>query len=142
MSDELRDPGDNVQVEHPLEVSLAWGVVRVEVVREDEQSYEEYRGDHPRHQVHKDIHREKHCEKEQPDVQLEVDTQQVEITEHLPVVQHAYQGEHYRWNEDDMDPLVGVVVVVPGITEVELAEVQFAVRNFDLLSLRHIIILL
>jgi hypothetical protein len=58
---------------------------------------------------------------------LEVETQQVESTEDLGIVEHTNKGEDNCWNEDDMDPLVGIVVVVSGITEVELAEVQFII---------------
>ena len=73
---------------------------------------------------------------------MEVEAQQVESPENFAVMEHSYKGEHYCWNEDDMDPLVCVVVVVLGITEVELAEVQLVIRNLDLLGRRHIIILL
>jgi hypothetical protein len=54
---------------------------------------------------------------------LEVEAKQVETTENFSIVEHTNQGEYYSWNEDDMEPLVCIVVVVPGITEVELAEV-------------------
>jgi hypothetical protein len=42
-------------------------------------------------------------------------------------MEHSQKSEYDCWNENNMDPLVGVIVVVFGVAEVELPKVELVI---------------